>query len=69
MSHNRRLLDNKLCNMFATSSALTSLTAAGADSGTMIVAGLSIAIAGGVALLGLGFGWRHLKKYVTGRKF
>jgi len=55
--------------MFATSSALTSLTAAGADTGTMVVAGLAIAVAGGIALMGLGFGWRHIRKYITGRKF
>jgi len=55
--------------MFGTTTALVQLASAGADTKVLIVSSLAIAIAGGVALLGLGFGWRHLKKYVTGRKF
>jgi len=39
------------------------------NTGLILVATISVVLVGGVALLGLGFAWRHLKKYVTGRKF
>jgi len=55
--------------MYATTSVLTNLSAMFADTGTIMVAVIATILAGAVALLGLGFGWRHLKKYVTGRKF
>ena len=55
--------------MYATSSALTALTSMFTDTGTLLVAVIGTILAGAVALLGLGFGFRHLKKYITGRKF
>jgi len=39
------------------------------DTGTILAAVIATVLVGLVALLGLGFGVRHLKKYITGRKF
>jgi len=39
------------------------------DTGTILTAVIGTVVAAIVALLGLGFAIRHLKKYVTGRKF
>jgi len=39
------------------------------DTGTILTAVIGVILAGMVALLGLGFGVRHLRKYITGRKF
>jgi len=55
--------------MYATSTVLSQLASSFTDTGTILTATLAAILAGAVALLGLGFGWRHLKKYVTGRKF
>jgi len=55
--------------MYATTSAITSLTSLFGDVGVLLTAVIATILAGAVALLGLGFGWRHLKKYITGRKF
>jgi len=55
--------------MYATSSALTSLASMFTDTGVILAAVISVILAGTVALLGLGFGVRHVKKYITGRKF
>jgi len=37
--------------------------------GIILAATIGTVLVGGVALLGVGFAWRHLKKYVTGKKF
>jgi len=55
--------------MYASTSALTSFTGMFNDTGTLLVASIAVILGGAVALLGLGFAWRHLKKYITGRKF
>jgi len=55
--------------MYSTTSALTSFTGMFNDTGTLLVASIAVILGGAVALLGLGFAWRHLKKYITGRKF
>jgi len=39
------------------------------DTGTILVAVIGTVLAGAVALMGLGFGFRHLKKYIGGKKF
>jgi len=39
------------------------------DTGTVLAVVIGTVLVGLVALLGLGFGVRHLKKYITGRKF
>jgi hypothetical protein len=55
--------------MWVAASTTAALATAFADTGTILVAVIATILAGAVALLGLGFGFRHLKKYVTGRKF
>jgi len=39
------------------------------NTGSVLTAVIATTVAGLVALLGLGFGIRHLRKYITGRKF
>jgi len=39
------------------------------DAGTIIAVVIGTVLVGLIALLGLGFGVRHLRKYITGRKF
>jgi len=39
------------------------------DTGTILVAVIASVLGGAIGLMGLGFGYRHLKKYITGRKF
>lgn len=39
------------------------------DTGTILAVVVAAILTGLVALLGLGFGVRHLRKYITGRKF
>jgi len=55
--------------MYATSSALTALANMFTDTGTVLTAVIAAVLAGLIALLGLGFGVRHVRKYITGRKF
>jgi len=55
--------------MYATTSALTALTNLFTDTGTILTAVIGVILAGLIALLGLGFGVRHVRKYITGRKF
>jgi len=39
------------------------------STGTILTATISTVVVALVALLGLGFAVRHLRKYITGRKF
>jgi len=39
------------------------------DTGTILLAVIGTVVTAIVALMGLGFAVRHLKKYITGRKF
>jgi len=55
--------------MYATSSALTALASLFSDTGVILTAIIGVILAGLIALLGLGFGVRHVRKYITGRKF
>jgi len=55
--------------MFATSSATTILNSAFTDTGTLLVLILTAIVAGTIALMGLGYGIRHVKKWITGRRF
>jgi len=55
--------------MWVAASTTAALASVFSDTGIILTAVLASILAGAVALLGLGFGWRHLKKYVTGRKF
>lgn len=55
--------------MWDIASTTSTLTTAYSDTGTILVVVIAAVVTGLVALLGLGFGVRHLKKYITGRKF
>jgi len=55
--------------MWVAASTTAAMATAFTDTGTILVATIATILAGAVALLGLGFAFRHLKKYVTGRKF
>jgi len=55
--------------MWVTASTPAALSSAFTDTGTILAAVVSVILAGLIALLGLGFGVRHLRKYITGRKF
>jgi len=53
----------------ATTTIGSLLTSQFIDAGAIVIAAMGGTIAGGVALLGLGFAWEHLKKYITGNAF
>jgi len=54
--------------MYSTSSFATTFAGASADTGYVVGIVITATVAGMIALMGLGFGIRHLKK-LTGRKF
>jgi len=56
-------------NMYATSSFLSTFNGAASDTGYVVSIVVSAVVAGAVALMGLGMGIRHLRRYITGRKF
>lgn len=53
----------------STSTMATLIGSLYTDAGVLVGIVIAAAVAGGLSLLALGFGWRHLKKYITGRKF
>jgi len=53
-------------NISSTTEALTDLFS---DVGTVLALAIPAVIAVAVALIGLGYGYRLVKKYVTGKKF
>jgi len=55
--------------MYGIASTSATLATAFTDTGTILAVVIATVVVGLVALLGLGFGVRHLKKYITGRKF
>lgn len=55
--------------MFATSTAAAILGTAFSDTGYLLGIILVAVVAGTIALMGLGFGIRHVKKWITGRRF
>jgi len=55
--------------MYATSSFLATFNSASADTGYVVAIVVASVVAGTIALMGLGFGIRHLKRYITGKKF
>lgn len=54
--------------MYATSSFATTFAGASADTGYVLTVVIAAVVGGMIALMGLGYGIRHLKK-LTGRKF
>jgi len=55
--------------MWPAASTTAILTTAYSDTGTILLLVLATIVTAVVALMGLGFGIRHLKRYVTGKKF
>jgi len=55
--------------MYATSSFATTFAGASSDTGYVVTVVVASVVAGAIALMGLGFGMRHLKKWITGRRF
>lgn len=55
--------------MWAIASTTGAISTMFTDTGTVLSASIAVVLVGMVALLGLGFAVRHLKKYITGRKF
>jgi len=55
--------------MWTLASTTDALTSMFTQVGTVMALVIAAIITTTVALLGLGFGVRHLKKYVTGKKF
>lgn len=54
--------------MFSATSTVSVLKLASSDTGSMIIYIVAILLAGLIALLGLGFGIRKLKQYITGQQ-
>lgn len=55
--------------MWSVASTTSTLSSAFTDTGTILTVVIAAVVVGLIALLGLGFGIRHLRKYITGRKF
>jgi len=55
--------------MWTVASTTDALTTAFTNTGTILSTVVATVLVGLIALLGLGFGIRHLRKYITGRKF
>jgi len=55
--------------MWGVASTTDALSTVFTNTGTVLLASVATILVGLVALLGLGFGIRHLRKYITGRKF
>lgn len=56
-------------SMWGIASTTALLTSTYADLGTIMTFVLGAVVAVALGLVALGFGWRYLKKYVTGKKF
>jgi len=55
--------------MYATSTAITQINTLFTDTGTVVTLVVAGVLAGALALVGVGFAWRHLTKRITGKKF
>jgi len=55
--------------MWSIASTSDALTTAFTNTGTILTVVVGTVLIGLIALLGLGFGVRHLRKDITGRKF
>lgn len=55
--------------MYAIASTTAVLTQAFTDTGTILVLVIGVIVTAVVALMGLGYGIRHLRKHVSGKKF
>jgi len=55
--------------MYSIASSTADIATMFSNTGIILAATIAVVLVGAIALLGLGFAWRHLKKYVTGKKF
>jgi len=55
--------------MYSVASSSAQISQSLTDSGTLVAVVIVAVCAGAIALMGLGFLFRHLKKWITGRKF
>jgi len=55
--------------MWGIGSTTDALTTAFTNTGTILTLVIATVLVGLIALMGLGFGVRHLRKYISGRKF
>jgi len=55
--------------MWNAASTTATIASAFTDTGTILTASVGVIVTALIALLGLGFAIRHLRKYVTGKKF
>lgn len=55
--------------MYNVASSSAQISQSLTDTGTLVAIVILAIAAGAVALMGLGFLFRHLKKWITGRKF
>jgi len=55
--------------MWPIASTTATLNTAFTDTGTILVLVIATIVTALVALMGLGFGIRHLRKYISGKKF
>jgi len=55
--------------MWTAASTTATLATAYTDTGTILTSVIAAVVVGLIALLGLGFGVRHVRKYITGQKF
>jgi len=55
--------------VYASSSAVTSINGAFSDTGSLLVVILAGIVAGTVALMALGYAIRHIRHWITGRRF
>lgn len=53
----------------STSTVATVITGMFTDIGTLVALGVGLVLGIAVSLLGLAFGWKRLKKYITGKGF
>jgi len=55
--------------MWDIASTTDALSTSFTNTGTIVAVVVASVLVGLIALMGLGFGIRHLRKYITGRKF
>lgn len=55
--------------MYGVASSTADIATLLTNTGTVVAAVVTTVLAGAIALVGLGFAWRHIVKRITGKKF
>jgi len=55
--------------VYASTTAITTINSAFGDTGSLLVVILAGIVAGTVALMALGYAIRHIRHWITGRRF